>query len=238
MTRHAAGATAPRMIRDILKARLQSPAAQARIGALVGACLSASLRASRWNIEADELLSAARSGKPIIVAMWHECLPTMPAFMRAAQRPGSAPVGYVLASRHRDGQIVVGAMKVFGLHAVSASSSRGGAAGLRELVRLIRAGHPIAITPDGPRGPRRKAAAGVAQLAALTGAQVFCVGAATSRAITLKSWDFMRLPLPFGRGALIAAPPITVPRDGWEDALAMIEAEMSRTLDAALAQCR
>lgn len=238
MTRGAADATAAPMTRRALKAKLKSPAVQARIGAFAGAWLSASLRATRWTVEADDLFATARAGKPLILAFWHECLPTMPAIVRAARRPKDAPVGYVLASRHRDGQLVVTAMRAFGLDAISASTSRGGAAGLRELARLIKAGHPVAITPDGPRGPRRQAAAGVAQLAALTGAPVFCAGAATARAIALKTWDSMRLPLPLSRGALIAAPAITVPRDGWEQALAQIEAEMTRTLDDALARCR
>lgn len=238
MTRVATGATAASMIPDALKAKLRSPTVQTGIGALAGAWLTASLRATRWSVEAEELFATARAGKPLILAFWHECLPTMPAIVRAAGRARDARIGYVLASRHRDGQLVVNAMRAFGLAAISASTSRGGAAGLRELARLVRAGHPIAMTPDGPRGPRRRAAAGVAQLAALTGAPVFCAGAATSCAIGLDTWDAMRLPLPFGRGALVASQGIIVPRDGWKAMMARIEAEMTRTLDLALTRCR
>ncbi len=237
MTHAPAGATATAMIRAF-KSRTQSPAIQARIGAMVGGALGFSLRTTRWRIDADAFIGAIRGGAPAIVACWHECLPSMPAAMHALRRPADAPTAYMLASRHRDGQLVVNALRRFGLEAISASSSRGGAAGLLELARLVRAGHPVVITPDGPRGPRRRAAAGVAQLAALTGAPVFCAGAATSHAFRLDSWDSMRLPLPFGRGALVASAPIAVSRDDWATALPQIEAEMSRTLDEALARCR
>ncbi|HQT61557.1 MAG TPA: DUF374 domain-containing protein [Acidiphilium sp.] len=237
MTPPPAGATATAMIRA-LKSRTQSPAVQARIGEAIGAVLGFSLWTTRWRFDAAPLLDTVGAGAPVIVACWHECLPSMPAAMRALRRPADAPTIHMLASRHRDGQLVVNALRRFGLEAISASSSRGGAAGMLELARLVRAGHPVVITPDGPRGPRRRAAAGVAQLAALTGAAVVCAGAATSRAIGLDSWDSMRLPLPFGRGALVAAAPIAVPRDDWATALPQIEAEMSRTLDEALARCR
>lgn len=237
MTPPPAGATATAML-SALKSRTQSPAIQARIGEAIGAVLALGLRTTRWRIDADSLFATVGAGAPAIVAFWHECLPTMPAAVRPLRRPDDAPTIHVLASRHRDGQLVVNALRRFGLEAISASSSRGGAAGLLELARLVRAGHPVAITPDGPRGPRRQAAAGVAQLAALTGVPVICAGAATSRAIGLDSWDSMRLPLPFGRGALVAAAPIAVPRDDWATSLPRIEAEMSRTLDEALARCR
>lgn len=226
------------MIGTALKSRLKSPKVQQRLGDLAGAFLHGAMLGTRWTIEADDLLATLRAGTPCIIVFWHECLPSMPILWHAAKRPARAPTGYVLASRHRDGRLIARAMRRFGVEAIAGSTSRGGAVGLRELAQLIIAGHPVGLTPDGPRGPRRHAAPGVAQLAALTGAPVFCAAAATSRAVTLKSWDSMRIPLPFGRGALVAGVGMQVPRDDWNSALRDIEAQLTANLSRALVQCR
>lgn len=237
MTRGARDATAAPMI-GALKSRLKTPTMRRCVGDLAGAWLAAARATTHWTIEADDLLSALHAGTPCIIVFWHECLPSTPILWKVAERPPDAPTGYVLASRHGDGQIIARAVRRFGVEAIGGSTSRGGAAGLRELARLIAAGHPVGLTPDGPRGPRRRAAPGVAQLAAITGAPVFCLAAATSRAVTLNSWDRMRIPLPFGRGALIGAPPLPVARDDWEAALPEIEARLTATLARALIRCR
>ena len=78
------------------------------------------------------------------------------------------------------------------------------------LLNLLAGGDHIAITPDGPRGPRRVAAAGVAQLAALSGVPVLPCAAQTTRRWVLRTWDRMVVPQPFGRGVVVCLPTITV----------------------------
>ena len=94
---------------------------------------------------------------------------------------------------------------------------------MRALIRVLEDGDQIVITPDGPRGPAREAAAGVAQLAALTQAPIIPCAAQTSARRVLATWDRMVLPLPFGRGVLVCAAPIAVPRDAWNASLPQIE---------------
>lgn len=158
------------------------------------------------------------------MAFWHETLPAMPVFWLRAK---SAKPALVLASRHRDGQLIGLGVRRFGIGLAAGSSSRGGAAGLRALAAALRNGADVGLTPDGPRGPRRRAAAGVAMLAALSGAPVLPCAAATRFAVPFKSWDRMRFPLPFGRGRLVCLPFIRVPRQGWESALPVIEAALT-----------
>ena len=117
------------------------------------------------------------------------------------------------------------------------SSSRGGAAGLRSLVSALGKGGLIAITPDGPRGPRRQAASGVAQVAALSGVPVLPCAARTSRRIQLKTWDHMAIPLPFGRGVMVCGPAIFVSRDGWQDAIPAITEALNQVADQADTLC-
>jgi hypothetical protein len=145
---------------------------------------------------------------------------------------GGAPM-HVLVSRHRDGRLIGDVGARFGLTTVHASSSRGGGVGLLSLARLLGQGAHVAITPDGPRGPRRQAAPGVAGLAALTGRPVLPCAAATSRRRLLGSWDRMVLPLPFGRGVIVVQPPIVVPRRGGEGALPAIQAALTEACDRA-----
>jgi lysophospholipid acyltransferase (LPLAT)-like uncharacterized protein len=188
-----------------------------------------------WRIEGGEAIEAFASGPPCIVAFWHEALPAMPIIWRRKTALSPAKPAVVLASRHRDGQLIGMAVGQFGIGQVAASSSRGGAAGLRALIAALQSGADIGITPDGPRGPRRRAAPGVAQLAAITGARILCAAAATSRAIQLNSWDRMRIPLPFGRGRLVCAAPIAVARDDWRASLPVIEAALTDALTRAAA---
>ena len=78
------------------------------------------------------------------------------------------------------------------------------------------------------------AAAGVAQLAAFSGAQVLPVAAWTRWALQFRSWDRMRFPLPFGRGRLVFGDMITVPRHDWEGSLPAIEAAVTQASDLRL----
>jgi lysophospholipid acyltransferase (LPLAT)-like uncharacterized protein len=178
---------------------------------------------TRWQIEGGEEMSRWVSGPPCVVAFWHETLPSMPVAWLTARRRGRVKQAVVLASAHRDGQLIGMAMGAFGLGLVVGSSSRGGASGLRRLAAALKAGADVGLTPDGPRGPRRVAAAGVAQLAALSGAKVLPVAAWTAWALQYHSWDRMRFPLPFGRGRLVFGSMITVPRHDWQGALPAIE---------------
>jgi lysophospholipid acyltransferase (LPLAT)-like uncharacterized protein len=194
--------------------------------------LRVALGTQSWRVLGEENLHILTTDAPVIGVFWHETLPSMPVMWPRARRLGMRRPAVVLASQHRDGQLIGQIMKYHGVGLVSGSSSRGGAAALRTMLHLLANGSNVAITPDGPRGPARHAAPGVLQLAALSGARILPCAAYTSRAKTLNSWDSMRLPLPFGRGALAIGAPITVPRDNWQAELPALDA----TLNALLAQ--
>ena len=149
---------------------------------------------------------------------------------------------HVLVSRHQDGRLIGSIMQAFGVDIVYGSSARrqkdkGGVASLRALMTVLRQGDQIVITPDGPRGPPRKAAAGVAQLAALTQAPIVPCSAQISRRRVLGTWDKMVLPLPFGRGVIVCSQPIIVEREAWTARLPEIEAAMTRAAEEADARC-
>ena len=187
----------------MLRRLSRRPAVQAALARLLGLYLLLVFRTTRWRVEGWEKVPPR-----FLSAFWHEMLPLMPLLVEQAQQRGLVGRAHVLVSRHRDGRFIAAGVRRFGVETVHASSSKGGAAGALALLRLVRAGGMIAITPDGPRGPRRVAAPGVAQLSALAKVPVLPVAGHARWAVTLGSWDRMRLPLPFGRGALVIGAPL------------------------------
>ncbi len=166
----------------------------------------------------------------------------MPELWLLTRRRGARMHMHVLVSRHRDGRFIGDIMRRFHLHLVHGSTSvpgkqRGGMAAQKRLLGLLRQGDHVAITPDGPRGPRRIAAPGVAQLAALAGVPVLPCAAQTTRRHVLPSWDRMVLPLPFGRGVIVVGAAIHVPEDDWASALPVIEAALTHAAERADALC-
>lgn len=202
--------------------------------------LDMTLRSKRWTVEGDEALTFLRSGQVAVVAFWHEALPLIPGLVQwyRAQSYGAAENVHFLVSRHNDGRFVGAVMSRFRLQPVFGSSSRGGAAALQTMVRLLRDGQYIGITPDGPRGPRRQPASGVAQLAALARVPIIPCGVATTRGRRLSTWDRMLLPLPLGRAVVTLGAPIHVPRDAWQDALPAVTDALNAAMTRAEALCR
>jgi len=226
----------------MLKLLLRHPALLGLLAALLGRYLAWALRTTRWTLDGAEHVAPYLAGQPVIAAFWHERLPLLPALWRLA-REQSRPRMHVLVSRHRDGRFIAALIGRFGVATVHGSTARngqdrGGAAGLRHLLERLAEGQQVAITPDGPRGPRRTASPGVAQLAALSGVAVLPCAAQTSRRLVLRSWDRMVLPLPFGRGVLVCLQPIGVARENAAAALPGIAAALTAAADRADLLCR
>lgn len=216
-----------------MKKVLQSDWLRAAVSWLVAQYLLLVVKTLRWRIVGETELQQMATGEPMIVAFWHETIPSMAILWQQAQRRGMVRPAVALASRHRDGQLIGQVIERMGLGLVSGSSSRGGAAGLRGLINALNAGMHVGLTPDGPRGPRRVCAPGVAQLAAVSGRQVLPCAALTSRAKTLESWDRMRLPLPFGHGVLVCGKPISVAREDWQDGVETVTAALTAAINQA-----
>jgi len=116
----------------------------------------------------------------------------------------------VLISEHRDGEIVARAAKSLGYGLIRGSTTRGGGRALISLVRELRAGHEIAITPDGPRGPACKFAPGALVAAQRSDSFILPVAVSASRAWRLKSWDRFMIPKPFARVTIAYGVPTKV----------------------------
>jgi lysophospholipid acyltransferase (LPLAT)-like uncharacterized protein len=218
-----------------MKRLLRHPATQAALVWLGSQYLRFALRTTRWVLDGAEHLAPSMAGRAVVAAFWHERLGLMPMLWLTARRMNPTQQIHVLVSLHRDGRFIGAVLRRFRVGLVFGSSRRGGAASMRVVLPLLARGEHLVITPDGPR--RRVAAPGVAQFAALSGAPVLPCAAQTSRRLVLRSWDRMIVPLPFGRGVLVCLPPISVPRDGSQDALPEIAAALTAAADRADRLC-
>ncbi len=147
---------------------------------------------------------------PLLLALWHNRIFALaPAWRKSA---GKRRKVVVLTSASHDGAMLARAMGVFGFGAVRGSSSRRAVAALVAMKRALARGSDVAITPDGPRGPRYRASAGIIKLAQSSGRPIMPMHATFSSAWRLKSWDRFVIPKPFSRVRVSFGELIEVPR--------------------------
>jgi len=174
-----------------------TPEKKARLIAIVGAWIMRLVVATlRIRVHDKAGVLGGPSEPRLIWVFWHNRLFVIPHLLNRylPQRPGSA-----LTSASKDGEILAAFLQRFHIRPIRGSSSRRGAAALLEMMRVTEEGYDVAITPDGPRGPRYRLNAGPIALAQKTGALVMPIRVQYSRFWQLKSWDAFRIPKPFAR---------------------------------------
>jgi lysophospholipid acyltransferase (LPLAT)-like uncharacterized protein len=187
----------------------------------------------RWHIELTDAAAEVVDSQPVIYTLWHDQL--LPLVI--ARRDRSIRV---LISRNRDGQHITDVIRRFGYEAIRGSSSRGGMAALKALVRCLRDTGSVGITPDGPRGPRHVVQDGVIYVAAVSGAPLIPISASATRGWRMRSWDRFLVPKPFARVSVHLGDPIWIPsgakRDPapWRDVVRDALDATSRRADAAI----
>lgn len=132
----------------------------------------------------------AGEGRSWIFGSWHE---NTAIAVYLERNTASA----MMASDSRDGEIIARGIELCGNIAVRGSSSKGGAKAAKSMVRLLRQGHPAAVTPDGPRGPWRELQSGILMISAMSGCPIVPYHFEADRQWVLRSWDKHRIPKPF-----------------------------------------
>jgi lysophospholipid acyltransferase (LPLAT)-like uncharacterized protein len=173
----------------------------ARVGTWLVRVLGATWRIRVRN---DDALRAMRADRePIVFSLWHGHL--LPLLYHH-RREGVT----VLISEHGDGEIIARVAEGLGFRTVRGSTSRNGARALLEASRVIEQRGDLAFTPDGPRGPARKVAPGVAIVAHRTGAPVIAAVAHAHSPWRLSTWDRFEIPRPFSRITIAYSDPLFV----------------------------
>ncbi len=165
-----------------------------------------------------------------IYIFWHENI-LAPLYLR-----GHCNLAMLL-SRHRDADILLETARHLGFEFVRGSTGRGGVSALRELERRGRHMN-LAITPDGPRGPRRVLAQGAIYLSSKLGMPLVAMGFGYDRPWRLPTWDRFAIPKPYSHARGVVSPAMVIPpnldRDGVEHYRLKVERVLNRlTLEAA-----
>ena len=137
---------------------------------------------------------------------------------------------HVLISEHGDGEFIARAVRRLGFGTGRGSSTRGGARALIDIVRVLRGGGDVAVTPDGPKGPRFQVQAGCVVAASRSGADIVPVAFECSRGKRLRSWDRFVVPAPFCRVAVRFGDPIDVPRGLDDDGVERVRVRVETAL--------
>ncbi len=184
-------------------------------------------KAAYYDPSVDPLFPECRGQK--IYVFWHEYI-LFPIYLR-----GHCNLAMLL-SRHRDAEMLSHAAYHLGFDFVRGSTNRGGVAAIRELLRKSRKMH-LTITPDGPRGPRRRLAPGPIYLASKLGMPLVAMGFGYDRPWRLDSWDRFAIPRPFSRARAVVSPNLHIPpnldRKGLEHFRGRVETQMNRLSDEA-----
>jgi lysophospholipid acyltransferase (LPLAT)-like uncharacterized protein len=158
-------------------------------------------------------LLAPGPAQPIIFCLWHNRLALSMACHRFTRRHQPDRRLAALISASRDGAFLATILERFGVQAVRGSTSRRGPQALLELTTWAGRGYGLAITPDGPRGPRYVVQPGVIALAQVTGIPIVPVTYRMTWMVRSKSWDRFQIPLPFAKCEVIFEAPMHVPRE-------------------------
>lgn len=228
----AAGRTPPRPRSGVVvpeRARWHGRLAARLIHALATG-IAASLR---WEVVDEARFIPSANADRVIFAIWHNrlalCLPIYRRINRA--HPADRRLA-ALVSASRDGGLLSRVLELFGAEPVRGSSSRRGAQALRELISAARRGCDLAVTPDGPRGPKYRVAEGVILAAQATGLPIVPVAINLRWYRRLRSWDAFQVPVPFSHCHLHLGERIEVPREADAAGREALRAELERRLAA------
>lgn len=153
-------------------------------------------------------LPEALPDEPVIVAFWHGEMLLQP-YLYLRLRPAPRRIA-VMIGTHKDGEYIARMIAYFGFDTVRGSSNRSPARALLGALRRMEQGYDLAITPDGPRGPRHSVADGIVAIARKRRCKIVPFTISAERCWQLRSWDRFLIPKPFGTITLTAGPPFTI----------------------------
>ncbi len=153
----------------------------------------------------EHMPRSGQAGQGAFLALWHGRM------LLGLPHHGSRD-WYALVSGSHDGDITSALLERFGYRVIRGSTGHGGAGALREMLTVLADGGVLAMTPDGPRGPRHAMNAGLVWMARATGYPVVPIGFACDRAWYARSWDRFTVPRPWARVVMVCDEPVRVAR--------------------------
>jgi len=158
-----------------------------------------------------------------VVAFWHGELLMQPFNYQKLKSKGKVSA---MISEHKDGEAITKTVEYLGIHSIRGSSSRGGAKALIGAIKEIKRNNDIAITPDGPRGPRHSVADGIVAISKKSNARILIFNCKASKYWQFSSWDKFIVPKPFGRLDFFIQEPLDISNMENEEAKTLIKEKM------------
>ena len=165
-------------------------------------------RSIRWEyFEQSKKSTIFNNQDKYIFCCWHNKL-----FLGPHLLPRNRVIN-ALQSSHSDGMITSLAFKYLGMNVILGSSKKGGMQAFRKMVKRLQLGESIAITPDGPKGPKEQVKEGIIKLAQITNTPIIPLVWTTKKFKTINSWDNFVLPHPFSKGIYCFGKPINIKKN-------------------------
>lgn len=219
-----------------LKTLFNSPVFQGLVSGGIASYIRLVRATSSWEMIGREHFDAvqAEPDRGFILAFWHSRLLMVPTVRTETTRKV-----YMLVSLHRDGQMIVNAVKPFGIDFIRGSAAnakkkfkdKSGAPALAQMIAALKEGSVVGMTPDGPRGPRQKAQPGTARLSIMANAPILPIAYATSRGGALNTWDQFWLAAPFSKGAFVAGAPLYPPQENTPQTVTAYRTDLETALN-------
>lgn len=197
---------------------MTNPVIQEIIAGLIWAYMMLVKYTVRWEIRGKEHIQPQWDNPgSAVLCFWHGRVVGLLAGWRLdLLRPT------ILISKSTDGDMITRTARNLGVRAVRGSSrnpkkdesGKGGQQALKDIIKLLKDGEAVVVTPDGPRGPRYRAKPGAATAAVDTNTHAIVCGFAVKGMKALGSWDRQVLVWPFSKGVFVWGPIIPVPETG------------------------
>jgi lysophospholipid acyltransferase (LPLAT)-like uncharacterized protein len=185
--------------------------------------LCKSLKVVRQNKEAIDKLS--KDNQNYVLAFWHGTM-ILPWYLHGSQNFAA------LTSKSKDGDLLAKILKKWKYKVIRGSSSTGGEVALGIMVDYAKNKYSVAITPDGPRGPRHDFKAGAVVTAKKAGIPMILAGVGFKRKKFLSNWDKFEIPYFFSKARIIYSEPIYVNKgltyEETSEVIVKCNAEMNR----------
>ena len=192
----------------VLKRFSKTSAGQKLIGFIFYYITKLISRSIRWKyFEQSKKSNIYNNKNKYIFCCWHNRL-----FLGTHLLPRNRVIN-ALQSSHSDGMITSLAFQYLGMNVILGSSKKGGMQAFRKMVKRLQLGESIAITPDGPKGPKEKVKEGVIKLAQMTDTPIIPLVWATKKFKIINSWDNFVLPYPFSKGIYSFGKPIHIEKE-------------------------
>jgi len=205
----------------------EQPWAQSLVSLLIASYVRFAYLTSRWEVRGwNNIQGQVDAGQPVILCFWHARMILSMYGWKHTHKLN------MLSTPHRDGKIAALSYNRLGINTIWGSTKKGGSEAARAMIKALKSGETVAITPDGPKGPRQRLQSSPIDIARMSGAKLVLVTATSSNSKILNTWDRLQIPKPFGRGVIWADAAIDVPRKASNDELEALRQSVEDRLNA------